>query len=420
MGNLRGRMGVFCVTLILVLLPGCGKRVETKATLQSGSDAGSDASSNKSHPSSSQTPTEGSRNQNGSEPSENPAPYSLVVNGGFLQHYDLYTLALGAREDVPFRFVTNTIDFMDLVSRNQPGKILSLTRRRYGSRYSIHLVNLATQRAYQSFEAQEQAVLSDLDVSPDGNWAVFLSKRRQHHRWQQFLISLNVETDQFWETPVRNETLSKPKFNQDGTALFIERRTDTRSEIASVLFVKETPIDLTRSTSLLDGPLEDNFSDYLPSPDGKKVLFRKNVAGMSRLFIQREDTSILSVSDENESAFEPSWSRDGQEVVYWTENRNEQSVQSFDLLTESKTLWSHIVVKPETQPPAPRINQGKKVCPLLSPDRNQVFFTSNTGYWDHIFSVRRSDKSKRLLTDARMTDSYHCPRFVQAHTEAER
>ncbi|HEU4771647.1 MAG TPA: hypothetical protein VFS68_05770, partial [Candidatus Udaeobacter sp.] len=135
-------------------------------------------------------------------------------------------------------------------------------------------------------------------------------------------------------------------------------------------------------TQLTDDPADDLDPDW--SPDGSKLAFASNRAGMRHIYVMNADgSSPIQITSAKADDSEPAWSRDGKRIAFVraTDSNPEIYVVNADGSNEARL----------TSDP------GIDMSPNWSPD-GRIFFTSNREGKREIYSMDADGSGVRRFT----------------------
>jgi len=400
--------------LFLVLSTGCGND-------QKNAQIGASPNTPKESPEK-QLPGEPKKPDNPDKNPQTPVKKTyLLVGGRDVLSLDLYLLSSDAHDSVPLRF-SSARDTEYLEALPFPGlgsKVLAIGKERSSSKYSLELIqNFSTNRVL----FKTDRVLSSPSVSPNGEWIAFTSDSTIQGSGRINLLNINTRTI----TPVPfpknsrgEETFraddKKPVFAPDGKGLIFERKT---GESSSFLILS---LDTSRAGELGNLKMPEEFvstkssdvtvTNFQFSPDRKHFFYLIQTGHSSQIVYGqmsgKEMQQARVLTSAGQSVHEPLFSPDGKKILYWSDTKDGQVIQIYDIEKASANNLTDIVV-----PNGNNLPQSV-VCPTMSPDMTEVYYAANSGSWDGVFKITLSDRSVTALTNPNFPSSYFCPKVLE-------
>jgi Tol biopolymer transport system component len=146
-------------------------------------------------------------------------------------------------------------------------------------------------------------------------------------------------------------------------------------------------------TQLTDDPADD--VDPVWSPDGSKLAFSSNRAGMHHIYVMNADgSSPAQITNANADDSEPAWSRDGKRIAF---------VRSVDGSPEI-----HVVNADGSNEARLTFDPAVDVAPNWSPD-GRIFFTSNRDGQREIYFMNADGRDVRRFTTTGARSSVWSP-----------
>ena len=138
-------------------------------------------------------------------------------------------------------------------------------------------------------------------------------------------------------------------------------------------------LEQKRVIRAIDGPANNSYPRF--SPDGRRLAFSSDRDGQRYIYIADWDGSAQHRLTDNKLAEDnPTWSHDGQQVVYYVSDKDEVA----NLFTKAVSGES----------PAQQITSvaGRNVTPDVSPDGSRIAFSTNRFWpgWDICFWSTKS------------------------------
>lgn len=233
-------------------------------------------------------------------------------------------------------------------------------------------------------------------VSPDGKYFAFFSEKD--------IFTLDLFLADAATGKIIKKLSSVVKNNEIDDFNFIESSgtwSPDSKEFAFVVFTKGTNklavlnIDKSRITREFEIPGVKSFSNPAWSPDGKRIVISGQVDGINDLYLYTfEGDRVVKLTDDFTSDLHPSWSSDGNYIVFSQEKLNETSDErkySFNIAVLN--LGNNTIKVLDVFKGAHNLN------PFFSGDNNSIFFLSDADGFRNLFMYDLKSENIYRLTE---------------------
>jgi eukaryotic-like serine/threonine-protein kinase len=216
-------------------------------------------------------------------------------------------------------------------------------------------------------------------LSPDGKWIVYSAGDPGGEERRQILLrgvggqtSINLTQGSFKDA-------SEPSFSPDGERIAF-RRFDGEGGIFVMGRTGESPRRLT------DAGFNPSWS-----PDGQEVLYAKGDVPDNRPWLHDPNSEVWAVSVatgekrriSQENALQPTWSPHGYRIAYWTEKDRRREI--------------HTIPASGGQPKVVTSDPAFDWNPTWSPDGQYLYFSSDRSGSFNLWRVRVDERSGKVL-----------------------
>jgi len=325
--------------------------------------------------------------------------FYLIFTSRDLISSSLCILSTNAHDAVPPKITPYDLDYSDPVVFSSLNYAVAVAKEHFASgKYMLQLIKFSNKHTHTLFTSAR--VLSDPFPSRDEKWISFSEMTPDGPR----VRLINLESKVTVDVPVPRDVPvadTRPIFSYEGSLLF-ERKTKDSSMIMAAMGSNGV---IGEIKTLVQVSLPDTVGFISASPTSPSTFVYIKGSGKTSQLILRthEAEKIISTSEPHE----PSWSLDGNSVIFWSEDLNGQRIQSYDVKTGKVSTWARAALSDKG-------SEGH-VCPTFSPDMTEIYFSANGNYWNQIYKVNVKDLSLTRLTDPNIPPGYLCPRVILSY-----
>ena len=231
-----------------------------------------------------------------------------------------------------------------------------------------------------------------IDLSPDGSEVAFSWNRSGTFE----IFSAPLEGERIYQLTEAHERSVWPRWSPDAKQLaFLRGRGgDERFDIWLVDRDGEHERNLTNEPGVM-------HRDIAWSPDGTKLAYTANVAGMAKAFaihvIDVTTGTKRALTDGSRTDFQPQWSPDGALLVFWSRRENNQMNADLYVVAAAGGEVTLLDTRGGVE--------GESTDPRWSPDGTRISFTTDTRGRHEVAIATYAEREVGRVE--RMTESIH-------------